>query len=255
MTTLLAVGVVGMAQATAVEVVTNGDFATTSPDVTVPTQFGTSYGGQFITGWVGNNGYQIWYPNANDAVTKNAIGQYTGTGKEKLYGPIAAPPKGTMTFVGLDGDQTPGIQSSIGQQLTGLTIGATYTVSFDWATAQLQSRTGVTTESLEVFFGGLASQSTSVVSNPSEGSTAWQSTSFQFVSDSTSAFLNFISVGLPVGLPPMALLTNVSVTRNVPEPPALAMFGGGLLGLGLLIMVARRREMHRRDVDGNRAIL
>ena len=259
MATFLAVCAVGMTQATTVNVVKNGEFA--APGVSAPTQFGTGHGNgftatQFITDWFGNNGYQIWYPNATDAANVNALGEYTGTNSEKLYGPIATPPNGTLTFVGLDGDQTPGIQSSIGQQLTGLGIGLTYTVSFDWATAQLQSRQGKTTEYLNVFFGDLIPvQFTKTVTNPSKSSTGWESATFQFVPTSTSAFLNFVSMGSPVGLPPMALLANVSVTRDVPEPPELAMFGGGLLGVGLLIMAARRREMHRRNAEGSRALV
>jgi hypothetical protein len=44
----------------------------------------------------------------------------------------------------------------------------------------------------------------------------------------------------------MILLTGVSVTQNVPEPPALALFGGGLLGLGLLTVFARRRALRHQ---------
>ncbi|WEN16196.1 DUF642 domain-containing protein [Rhodanobacter sp. AS-Z3] len=255
MATLLAVGTLGVAQATPVNLIQNGDFSQTSHPITAPTQFGTAHNGsfhatQFITDWVGNNGYEIWYPSSAAAAGVDAIGEYTSTGKEKLYGPIAAAPNGTSTFVGLDGDQTNGIQSSIGQQLDNLIVGGIYTVTFDWAAAQMQSRSGATTEYLAVSFGNV-SKNTNTLSNVTQGFTGWNSGSLQFVANSDSVFLNFLSVGTPVGLPPMALLTNVSVTHDVPEPPALALFGGGLLGLGLLTMVARRREMRRRHIGGN----
>jgi hypothetical protein len=113
----------------------------------------------------------------------------------------------------------------------------------------MQSRDGDTTSSLLVSFGD-QSKSTAIEANPSHGFEGWWFESFNFVADSTSAFLNFLSVGTPSGLPPMALLGGVSVTRNVPEPPVLAMFGGGLLGLGLLTLAARRRALRLR-AEGN----
>ena len=255
MVSLLAAGAVGMACASPVNLIQNGDFSQTTNGASTPTQFGTgSLNGytatQFITGWTGNDGYEIWYPSATAATTVNATGEWTSTGQEKVWGPISAIPNGATTFVGLDGDQTPGVQSSIGQTLDMLVPGTKYTVSFDWAAGQLQSRTGITTSNILVSFGDLQ-QSTDTVTNPSGGFTGWMSASFTFVADNSSAFLNFLSVGTPNGLPPMAFLTNVSVTHDVPEPPVLAMFGGGLLGLGLLAMLARRRETHRRDADGN----
>jgi hypothetical protein len=44
----------------------------------------------------------------------------------------------------------------------------------------------------------------------------------------------------------MVLLGGVSV-HAVPEPPALAMFGGGLLGLGLLTVFTRRRALREKQ--------
>lgn len=244
MVSLLIAGSIGVAQADVM--IQNGDFSQTSPVVTTPTQFGTgSLNGftaiQFITGWTGNDGYEIWYPNATDATTVNATSEWTSTGKEMLYGPIAAPP-GATAFVGLDGDQEAGVQSSISQQINGLTPGATYMVSFSWAAAQLQSRTGDTQSSLLVSLGG-DSLSTGMLANPSESFSGWKTAQLSFTAGSDSEPLNFLSVGTPGGLPPVALLTNVSITK-VAEPSELALFGGGLLGLGLLTLVARRRSLH-----------
>lgn len=253
--TALAVGSIGFASATPVNLIQNGSFAQTNNGTSVPTQFGDgSRNGftaqQFITHWTGNDGYEIWYPSTSAAQNVNAIGEWTSTGKEKLYGPITAP-QGTQTFVGLDGDQSNGVQSSIGQNLTSLVVGASYTVTFDWAAAQLQSRTGDTKTWLQIFFGNQSYTMDPPIQNPSGSFTGWETTSLYFTANSKSAFLNFLAFGTPSGYPPVALLTNVSVIgpQAVPEPPEMAMFGIGLLGLGLLTVVARRRALRRDGAD------
>lgn len=267
--TTLAAASAGLAHAGAVNFIQNGNFASTSPTTTVSTQFGTSYSaGNFITNWTGNNGYEIWYPSATAATTEDAIGQWTGTHKEYLWSAMA-PPSGT-TFVGLDGDNTNGVASSISQMLTGLTVGENYTVSFNWAGAQMASRTGPTTDMLAVSLssgmmtnlnynygsainpvnGGMGCgwngswQVTCALSNASEGFTGWKWDSMTFTASSSSEWLNFLSVGSPSSLPPMALLTNVSLVQ-APEPGALALLGGGLLALGFALIQRRRAARDR----------
>jgi hypothetical protein len=225
----------------------NGNFASTSPTKTVSTQFGTSYtAGNFITDWTGNNGYEIWYPSATAATSEDALGQYTSTGNEHLWAAMA-PPNGSSTFVGLDGDHSNGVASSISQMLTGLTVGENYTVSFNWAGAQMASRTGATTDMLAVSLssgqwtnlnynygaspaGGCGWngtwQLTCALSNASEGFTGWKWDSMTFTASSSSEWLNFLSVGSPSSLPPMALLTNVSLVQ-APEPGASGPWGPG----------------------------
>lgn len=273
----LAVGSIGLANATP-DLIQNGDFSSVNATLMqggdqASTQFGSqsAYGftaKQFINNWVGNDGYGLWFYNASDATSQDAFsvwgqGSDHDTGKEMMaaVGTTYAPGQTASgnvpftSFVGLDGDQkldgsNNQVQASIGQTLTGLTVGQTYAVSFDWSLGQLKSKTGNTTNSLKVSFGDL-SQSTQVMDDNSQSFNGWLTQTFNFKADSTSAFLNFLAVGTPSGLPPMALLSNVSVTA-VPEPPVLAMFGGGLLGLGLLTVFARRRQQ-RRDKDGDLA--
>ena len=264
MATLLAAGAVGIAHAT---LVTNGDFSQATPVQNEPTQFTgavnnngfdgsgnpcTYGGGSFVTGWQGNGGYGIWYPSAAAASGTTSCNQYNTNTTQRLPSVVIAPPTGPGTFVGLDGQSD--IAAGISQTINGLTSGAKYTVSFYWANTQEMSRLGPTTEQFDVSLGA-QHHLTSVSSIGTQGWSGWMQQSFTFTAGSASELLNFLSVGTPSGAPPFALLSGVSMTQNVPEPPVLAMFGGGLLGLGLLIVFARRREMHRRDADGNNAIV
>ena len=259
--TLLAVGAMGIAHATP-NLITNGDFSQSTH--TTPWQFGANsgggtilgsgggsctYGGNFITGWQGNNGFEIWYPSAAAASTVNPCTRY---GETQLLSPIAAPPAGagSGSFVGMDGISSPVPHASISQTVNGLTPGARYIVTFYWGSTQLINRTGPTTEQLTVSLGG-QSFNTVVNSIDTHGWSGWAQNSFTFMPSSASEILSFLSVGTPNSLPPFAVLTGVSMTRSVPEPPVLAMFGLGLFGLGLVTVFARRREMRRRDAEGN----
>jgi hypothetical protein len=219
--------------------VKNGNFA--ASDYTHNNQFGTGYGGQGVHDWTGNDGYSL-YMYGPTSTTKSAASQYDsgyGHGSEMLYGPSGgvAPPGGG-NFVVLDGDQTAGIQAAIMQTITGLIPGLIYRLNFDWGAGQLQSRTGDTTEQLQVTFGS-ETKSTPVVSNPSHGFTGWMSQSLEFTAASATQVLTFLSVGTPNGLPPVATLANVSMYQ-VPEPMTLALLGSGLAGL-----VATRRRKRR----------
>lgn len=245
----LAMGTVGVATA-APNLVQNGDFSSTSPNHTTPSQFGTGMGstGQFVEGWSGT-GYVLWYPSADDAINVAATNQWHTL--STLYGTVKAPPIG-QSFIALDGDQqgmataTTRLQGSVSQTIDGLAPGSRYLVQFYWSGAQETSKSGDTTDQLHVTIGN-ATHDTPVVHNVSGGFTGWTQESFSFIADSASALLSFLSVGTPTGLPPMSVLTGVSITQvhAVPEPPVLAAFGGGLIGLGWLTVAARRRA--RRD--------
>lgn len=303
---MLLTGAVGIAYAAPIELISNGDFGLTLSPKGEPTQFGSNsgggyngsgnctYGGQFVKDWSGNGGYGLWYPSAAAASGVTACNQYNGATTQRLPSAVTAPPVGSGSFIGLDG-QT-GINFGVAQTLNGLTPGAEYTVSFYWAQTQEMSREGSTSEVLQVALGNQALFSPVMACNltapspqagwdnsayktfaqnyncnPAPGSfsgqiaytdghtintqgwSGWMHESFTFTADSASSVLSFLSIGTPQNLPPFAVLTGVSMTRNVPEPPELALFGFGLLGLGLLTVVARQRALKRKEVDGDLA--
>ena len=133
----------------AAPIIQNGDFSSSS--YTSNTEFGTAASGGFsaiqgVTGWTGNGGYNIYFTSPTDASSVNTTGEYSYTGLEKLYGPVPVSPTGGA-FVGLDGD--PAVRSSISQTISGLTVGQSYQISFDWGAAQVQSEYGPTTMAMQ----------------------------------------------------------------------------------------------------------
>ncbi|MGH8155713.1 MAG: hypothetical protein ACREP0_10860, partial [Rhodanobacteraceae bacterium] len=149
---------------------------------------------------------------------------------------------------GLDGITSPIPHASISQTVGGLVAGKQYKVGFYWGNTQLQNRTGTTTEQLQVSLGS-QSFSTPISTVLTHAWSGWFYQTFTFTAGSSagSDLLSFLSIGTPNSLPPFALLAGVTMYA-VPEPPVLAMFGGGLLGLGLLTLYTRRRK-ERREAE------
>ena len=237
----------GADRASAQNLVQNGNFAQSS--YAYSSQFGTPYGGQGVTDWLGNGGYNDYFLNGT-ATTITAATTYNGgsttSGSEKLWGTAAftgTSPNGD-NFVAMDGDTSVNSAGGggVSQTITGLTPDAHYSVSFVWAGAQMQSRTGATTDSLLVSLGS-QSFSTPVVNDVSQGFTGWMTQTFTFTATATSELLSFLSVGTPTGAPPIALLTDVTL---VPEPATMSVMGVGLMGL---IAARRRRRVDRVAVD------
>ncbi|HEY2356695.1 MAG TPA: PEPxxWA-CTERM sorting domain-containing protein [Phenylobacterium sp.] len=227
---------VALAVATAahadVNLVTNGSFSS-GPGAS--TQFGGSvapYNTQPVTGWTGGSGnptdLQFYFVgNTNAANQWNDGGAHFGAG-------FTPSPDGGA-FVGLDGDLL--AEGSISQVITGLVVGQTYTLTFNWAASQLVNRTLPTTEELHVTFGN-SSYDTAIMHEPSQGFSGWLTESVSFKADATTQTLKFLSIGSPNGEPPIALLDGVSLT--VPEPSTWAMMLVGFGGIGA--MVRRRRQ-------------
>lgn len=233
---------VGTAMA-APNLVLNGDFELntfTNISSGRGTEFGASYapGGQNLTNWnsLSTNAYNIYLRPATASST-TFDNRFTGGGgtAERLatsFGTTASPTGGN--FVALDGDTS--FNGPLTQQINGLTIGRSYTLAFYYAASQVQSRTGATTEMLEVSLGA-ETHTTPTLAIPSAGFSGWVAQAITFTATGTSELLSFLSIGTPSGLPPIALLDGVSLTE-VPEPASLVLLGAGLFGVG---MVRRRK--------------
>jgi hypothetical protein len=139
---------------------------------------------------------------------------------------------GTGNFLALDGDyQT----AKVSQTINNLTVGQTYTFSFNYAFGQQHGFNGDTVQYLDVTLGGVTTQ----VPNPSytltsHGFSGWSTFTETVTATDTSEVLSFLAHGnLPV--PPFALVSDVSLTGTSAAPgPGPAT--GPLAVLGLLAL-------------------
>jgi len=128
------------------------------------------------------------------------------------------------------------------QTVTGLTAGAKYVLTFNWAGSQQLNHDGVTTEGWQVTLGGGPAQSTSLVTAPDKGFSGWMTQSFTFTADGASDVLSFLALGGPgASQPPFALLDGVSLTAAaaVPEPVTWTLM---VAGIGFIGGAMRRRR-------------
>jgi hypothetical protein len=246
------------AAAHATEFVTNGGFESVSGSgITSTTSFeydpsqpSTDHG--VVTGWstaantASQSGYNILYRTVN-ATSVEPLSRFSEAGQYLWALPsntnVAATAGANIgnNFMGLDGAD--GVRGALQQTINGLVAGQTYTLTFDWATDQLRDRDGATTEQLQVSLGNCGASctfTTSLVNDLSHGATPWTQVTTTFTATTTgSEVLSFLSIGTPSGLPPMALLDNVSLTGGVPEP---ATWGLMLVGVGCIGATLRRRR-------------
>jgi hypothetical protein len=186
-----------------VELVKNGNFAT----------------GDF-TDWT-NSGYNFVEANGNVGFPPLWTDSTSGNGWNGLTA------SGTGNFAALDGDYNTG---PISQTIDGLVAGQSYTVTFDYAFGQQYGFSGDTVQNLTVSLGG-ESYTTADYDLSSHGFSGWQDGSYTFTATAASETLSFLAYGsLPV--PPFALVSNVSLEANVPEPSTWAMVIAGFGGLG-----------------------
>jgi hypothetical protein len=239
----------------------NGNFSTTtSGGAATAAEFGSANNGftptQQLLGWM-TAGYNfVFLPNTADTTGVTAQGTVTlwgptngGTNAASL--PLCAPQAGACTassgnYVGADGAYE---VSAITQTVTNLHVGEKVAVSFAWAGAQQSGFTGPTTDEWTVGLGTASpsnpSQTTSLLSLPTNGASGWMNQTFTFIATSSSEVLSFLATGTPSGQPPFALLASVSVT-NVPEPASWALMLTGVAGL---IGITRRRRAPRSAVQ------
>jgi hypothetical protein len=238
--TAIAVAMAVGTGAHAANLVTNGGFE--SDSLGTPHEFGASYPatGQTVTGWTSasTTAFNLWEPSG--AVADGPTGADTrfGMTHQYLWKLPATPDPDGGAFVVLDGD--PKGNGALTQMINGLVVGKTYTLSFDWAAAQIRNRTGATTEKLVVGFGG-DTFTTTTLNNPNHGATGWYTVTTHFTATSTSQLLSFLSVGTPTGFPPVVLLDGVSLA--VPEPTSWALMIVGFFGLGGALRSRRRQAL------------
>ena len=236
--TLSAVGMaVLITSAQGANLVVNGNFeALKVPGVS--SEFGSRYPAQQVTGW-SNTGYSFVY-TPGTADTTGARGQYGtvsiwGPGNGSSNGFTATSPAGG-NFIAADGGGA--YRGALSQTISGLTPGASTSVSFLWAGAQQYGFTGATTEQFQVSLGS-STQLTPVLSNVSHGFTGWKMASLTFKPTSASEVLSFLAIGTPGGVPPFSLLDDVSVS-STPEPATLGLMFCTLAGFGAFAY--RRRK-------------
>jgi len=188
-----------------------------------------------LTGWTSYNGSDGGYNfvlNPSTATTSSSALQLYGNN-----GFTASPTGGN--FFASDPLYYPGY---LYQSVGGLTVGASYLLTFDYALAQQVNYTGANTNDYwQVGFGN-----TFLNSNPLSiaqgGFSGWKSATMSFTATSATQFLSFLAKGDAAGAPPFMLLDNVSmdvVTSKVPEPATWSLMLGGL---GALVFMARRRR-------------
>lgn len=179
--------------------------------------------GVTVPDWTNNGGYTFVLDAASAASgVANNFGNTTA-----LHGSING---ASGYFIAADGDPT--YSRSIQQEITGLTVGQNYILSFDWAAGQQLGYGGDSTSQWNVSLGNSAF-TTPTVTNPSESFTGWFNQSFEYTATSSTATLSFLAAGAPSGVPPFALLDNVSVSA-VPVPMAFPLLLSGLVGLGFM---------------------
>jgi hypothetical protein len=236
-THLIAAAVAALATAAQANSFTNGDFSSNNGAGQI--NYGT-----VVHGWyVPNSGLIALYADGTLDTVAAPTNRYQ-YGSLEMWGSknggnmvIPTSPSGAWDIV-MDGDYE---VERLSQDITGLQIGKTYTVGFNYAYAQQEGFYGDTDQSISVNLGSDSAneQSTPTLTNPSQNFTGWYTTHFNFKATSAAETLSFLAHGnLPI--PPFAVISGVTFTPDaVPEPAAWAMMLIGVAGMG---GIARRRR-------------
>jgi hypothetical protein len=179
--------------------------------------------------------------------TAFAGGSPGSDGNVALFGssPANNTPQGDFFY----GEDTTFQTTLLEQNITGLTMGTKYALTFEWAAAQQTGFSGDTTDQWVATLG-TETHSTAVVTNPSHGFTGWMDATLFFTATGPSELLTLDGVGTCLagncgetvsGAPPFALIDSVSL-NSVPEPSTWTMMLLGFAGLGYAGLRRRRRS-------------
>jgi len=220
--------------------VQNGSFSTTSG----PGQI--DYDGQTLADWTNTdwNGTQVGYNFLFSSTDfDNGTGVGGDSGNVQLWGPgngsnngLGPSPDGG-NFVADDGAYE---ASDLTQQISGLTPGLQYELSFLWGGAQQEGFNGQTTEQWEVTLGS-QTEYTQTLTDPSNGFTGWEYVTLDFIPTVSNPLLSFFAIGTPVtpSEPPFVLLDGVNL-EQAPEPGTFVLIGVGLLGVPFVRRMIRK---------------
>lgn len=212
--------------ALAFDLVQNGDFTSLTNGV------GELNTNTNATGW-STTGYNFVFVNGGDAVPQGGgdLSLWTASnGGANTWNGLAA---GPGNFLAMDGDYG---TSPVTQTISGLKVGQTYDLTFDYAFSQQYGWNGPTTQDLTASIGSTTWTSSPDFDLPSNGFSGWFSQGLSFTATSSSETLSFLAYG-NVQYPPFALVSNVAI--GAPEPGAWVLM---IIGVGALGAVARRRR-------------
>ena len=192
--------------------------------------------GTTLTGWTssqgtnGSGGYNFLL-NGATATTDKSVLRLEGA----TNGFTGSPTGGN--FFASDSQWYPG---TLSQLISGLTIGTSYLLTFDFALAQQAGFSGANYDNYWQVGFGKTTQNSTKLTIPDDGFSGWKSATMAFTATSASEMLSFLARGTAPGAPPFMLLDNVALNAaQVPEPETWTMLLGGLALIGFM---ARRRR-------------
>ncbi len=228
---VMAISAILAAPAVQAQSVTNGTFLNPSP---------AGAGGSAIPGWTQSA------PSGDDCVVVGTTWCSTTTWGTK-YAPgtplVQSPLGGNFYADALRAASA----VTLSQQISGLTAGDQYTLTFEQAGFALSNAVGAptTAEQWAVTFG-TSTQDSAIMNVSSSTNMSWTAQSLTFTATAATETLSFLThLGAPsTTVSQFAALADVSLTQtttghtNVPEPASIALLGFGIAGIAGL----RRRR-------------
>jgi len=237
------------AAASTVEFVKNGDFTQLSNNV-------GELGSYTVAADWTSNGYNFVFTSGNVAApTDNTMKFWTSANGASDNTWNGLTESGSGNFLAMDGDFYTG---PVQQTITNLTVGQSYTLSFNYAFAQQYSYYGATWQDLTASLGGFSITLPSAFTDctgsgdgqsctggyalESQGFSGWSTYSTTIVATATTETLAFLAGGNRQ-VPPFALVSDVSLTGPAaPEPATWATMLVGFAALGFAGFRSSRRK-------------